>query len=142
MSASDVTLWGHIYMIQQWHNYFDSQPGLPYNLTKICRFFFTYCIYLYIYIYMQNRFFFWNKIAMGKSLVVRHVKAINTYMYMYYMNSVLVQDFVSGQACCVNQYHYQLWQARLVPSYLQALNTNYKQTKEIYSIYIWLQSSH
>jgi len=27
----------------------------------------------------------------------------------HYIHSVLVQDFVSGQACCVSQYHYKLW---------------------------------
>jgi hypothetical protein len=32
---------------------------------------------------------------------------INIYIYTHYIHSVVVQDFVSGRACCVNQYHYE-----------------------------------
>jgi hypothetical protein len=28
-------------------------------------------------------------------------------LYTHYIYSVLVQDFVSGQVCCMNQYHYE-----------------------------------
>ena len=28
-------------------------------------------------------------------------------MYTQYVHSVLVQNFASGRACCVNQYHYE-----------------------------------
>ena len=29
------------------------------------------------------------------------------HVYTHYTHSVVVQDFVSGRACCVNQYHYE-----------------------------------
>jgi hypothetical protein len=28
-------------------------------------------------------------------------------IYTHYIHSVVVQDFVSGRVCCVNQYHYE-----------------------------------
>jgi len=31
----------------------------------------------------------------------------NVSLSLHYIHSVLVQDFVSCQACCVNQYHYE-----------------------------------
>jgi hypothetical protein len=30
----------------------------------------------------------------------------NSNIYTHYIHSVVVQDFVSGRVCCVNQYHY------------------------------------
>jgi hypothetical protein len=30
-------------------------------------------------------------------------------IYTHYIHCVVVQDFVSGRVCCVNQYHYELW---------------------------------
>jgi hypothetical protein len=35
-------------------------------------------------------------------------------IYTHYIHSVLVQDFVSGWACCVNQYHYESRKRRVV----------------------------
>jgi hypothetical protein len=32
----------------------------------------------------------------------------------HYIHSVVVQDFVSGRVCCVNQYHYESRQRRVV----------------------------
>ena len=32
---------------------------------------------------------------------------INIYIYTHYIHSVVVQDFVSGRACCVNHDHYE-----------------------------------
>ena len=46
------------------------------------------------------------------------IMTINSYIILYntinvinthYIHTVLVQDFVSGRACCVNQYHYELF---------------------------------
>jgi hypothetical protein len=31
-----------------------------------------------------------------------------TPIYTHYIHSVVVQDYVSGRVCCVNQYHYEL----------------------------------
>ena len=47
--------------------------------------------YMYIDIYPLHKFVF---IEMIDKLIT-------------YIDSVLVQDFVSGRACCVNQYHYE-----------------------------------
>jgi hypothetical protein len=35
-------------------------------------------------------------------------------MNTHYIHSVVVQDFVSGRVCCVNQYHYESRQRRVV----------------------------
>ena len=39
-------------------------------------------------------------------------------IYTHYIHSVVVQDFVSGRACCVNQYHYELLSRRVVMWYV------------------------
>ena len=38
------------------------------------------------------------------------ISVINT----HYIHSVLVQDFVSGRACCMKQYHYESLKRRVV----------------------------
>ena len=37
----------------------------------------------------------------------RKSKTNHIHMDTHYIHSVLVKDFVSGRACCVNQYHYE-----------------------------------
>ena len=49
-----------------------------------------------------------NYINMGK--ISWFPSDINT----HYIHSVMVQDFVSGRACCVNQYHYKSLLRRVV----------------------------
>ena len=47
---------------------------------------------------------FWNfGKYIDKSCIAQMFLKINT----HYIRSVVVQDFVSGRVCCVNQYHYE-----------------------------------
>jgi hypothetical protein len=55
-------------------------------------------------------------------------------IYTHYIHSVVVQDFVSGRACCVNQYHYESRKRRVVTRLFHATGKTcykvlYKRTK-------------
>jgi hypothetical protein len=60
-------------------------------------------------------------------------------MYTHYIHSVVVQYFVSGRACCVNQYHYESRDAvssRNMHVYVISLSnisikTNFKQIARV-----------
>jgi hypothetical protein len=47
---------------------------------------------------------------------------------IHYIHSVLVQDFVSGRACCVNQYHYESLSRRVVMQFGEWTATNNNMT--------------
>jgi hypothetical protein len=53
----------------------------------------------------------WDKLYQSTQFKGKlHKLPINT----HYIHSVVTQDFVSGRACCVNQYHYESRQQRVV----------------------------
>jgi hypothetical protein len=58
-------------------------------------------IYLGTIVY---NYWLWNRLLSG------FINLKNT----HYIHSVVVQDFVSGRVCCVNQYHYELRKRRVV----------------------------
>jgi hypothetical protein len=47
-------------------------------------------------------------------LTLSQVLAVSLKIHTHYIHSVVVQDFVSGRVCCVNQYHYESRQPRVV----------------------------
>ena len=52
-------------------------------------------------------------------IISHYVKYNNCRINTHYIHSVLVQDFVSGQTCCVSKYHYESHnKGDLIPSVL------------------------
>ena len=54
------------------------------------------CIKICVNVNIQSPSFWWHTCTGGPYEI-----------YTHYIHSVVVQDFVSGRACCVNQYHYE-----------------------------------
>ena len=60
-------------------------------------------------------------------------------IYTHYIHSVVVQDFVLGRACCVNQYHYESRERRVVIRLFHATSKTcykvlYKRTMYVISL--------
>ena len=60
-------------------------------------------------------------------------------IYTHYIHSVVVQDFVLGRACCVNQYHYESRERRVVIRLFHATGKTcykvlYKRTMYVISL--------
>ena len=57
-------------------------------------------------------------------------------MYTHYIHSVVVQDFVSGRACCVNQYHYELRKRRVVMRFVHTKSKTWYKVLYKHTIYV------
>jgi hypothetical protein len=54
-------------------------------------------------------------------------------MHTHYIHSVVVQDFVSGRACCVKQYHYELRKRRVVMRFVNNVTI---------TVFLFLKDAH
>jgi hypothetical protein len=54
----------------------------------------------------------------------------------HYIHSVLVQDFVLGQACCVNQYHYESRKRRVVMGLVHATGKTWYKVLYQHTMYV------
>jgi len=113
-------------------------------------------LYMYMYMYVQCRYAL-SPIYTCSSLLVsseslkwsgncmsewkedhrlqrpaKFVFEINT----HYIHSVLVQDFVSGRACCVNQYHYKSRKRRVVMWLVHATGKNWYKVLYKHIMYV------
>ena len=57
----------------------------------------------YILIHIKELSFVKTTILQKKKMDTQNKPCI----YTHFIHSVVVQDFVSGRVCCVNQYHYE-----------------------------------
>jgi hypothetical protein len=55
---------------------------------------------------------------------------------IHYIHSMLVQDFVSGRACCVNQYHYESWKRRVVMRFVHATGKTWYKVLYQHTMYV------
>jgi hypothetical protein len=55
---------------------------------------------------------------------------------VYYIHSVVVQDFVSGWACCVNKYHYESLSRRVVMRLVHATGKTWYKVLYQHTIYV------
>jgi hypothetical protein len=57
-------------------------------------------------------------------------------MYTHYIYSVVVQDFVSGRACCVNKYHYKSLSWRVVVQFVHATGKTWYKVLYKHTMYV------
>ena len=57
-------------------------------------------------------------------------------IYTHYIYSVVVQDYVSGRACCVNQYHYESRYRRVVMRLVHATGKTWYIVLYQHTIYV------
>jgi hypothetical protein len=57
-------------------------------------------------------------------------------IYTHYIHSVMVQYFVSGQACCVNQYHYESRKRRVVMRFVHATGKTWYKVVYKHTMYV------
>jgi hypothetical protein len=57
-------------------------------------------------------------------------------VYTHYIHSVVIQDFVSGRACCVNQYHYESPKRRVVMRLVHATDKTWYKVLYQHTMYV------
>jgi hypothetical protein len=57
-------------------------------------------------------------------------------IHTHYIHSVVVQDFVSGRACCVNQYHYESRQRRVLIRLVHATGKTWYKVLYKHTMYV------
>ena len=91
---------------------------------------FTLKIYLYIQIYPT--LIVCSNIV---STISWFVQIVN-WKKSHYIHSVVVQDFVSGRACCVNKYHYESRKRRVVMRLVHATSKTWYKVLYQHTIYV------
>jgi hypothetical protein len=60
----------------------------------------------------------------------------NTQVHTHHIHSVVVQDFVSGRVCCVNQYHYESRERRVVMRSVHATDKTWYTVLYHHTMYV------
>jgi hypothetical protein len=69
--------------------------------------------------------------------VVAQLKLSNNQsMYTHYIHSVVVQDFVTGRACYVNQHHYESRKRRVVMRFVHTTGKTWYKVLHQHTIYV------
>ena len=67
---------------------------------------------------------------------MNQINGIIIMIYTHYVHSVVVQDFVSGRVCCVNQYHYESRWRRVVMRLVHAIDKTWYTVLYHHTMYV------
>jgi hypothetical protein len=67
---------------------------------------------------------------------MNQINGIIIMIYTHYIHSVVVQDFVSGRVCCVNQYHYESRWRRVVMRLVHAIDKTWYTVLYHHTMYV------
>jgi hypothetical protein len=78
----------------------------------------------------------WMYPVLYKLLLFVHIVKSFPFINTHYIHSVVVQDFVSGRICCVNQYHYESRKRRVVMRLVHATDKTWYTVLYHHTMYV------